>query len=92
MKTKSNLARILDSGKFAVTAEISPPQNTEFDTIKKNIDLIKGYVDAFNVPDGQAAVVAMARKAKRARASTSTRIHSAQAKKPTKARTKGTME
>jgi 5,10-methylenetetrahydrofolate reductase len=60
MKTKSNLARVLDSGQFAVTAEVSPPQNTEFDTIKRNINLIKGYVDAFNVPDGQAAVVAMA--------------------------------
>jgi 5,10-methylenetetrahydrofolate reductase len=60
MKTKSNLARVLDIGQFAVTAEISSPQNTEFDTIKKNINLIKGYVDAFNVPDGQAAVVAMA--------------------------------
>jgi len=60
MKTKSNLARVLDGGQFAVTAEISPPQNTEFDTIRKNISLIKGYVDAFNVPDGQAAVVAMA--------------------------------
>jgi len=60
MKTKSNLARILDIGQFAVTAEVTPPQNTEFDTIKKNINLIKGYVDAFNVPDGQAAVVAMA--------------------------------
>lgn len=60
MKTKSNLARILDSGQFAVTAEISPPRNTQFDTIRKNINLIKGYVDAFNVPDGQAAVVAMA--------------------------------
>ncbi len=60
MKTKSNLARILDIGQFAVTAEITPPQNTEFDTIRKNINLIKGYVDAFNVPNGQAAVVAMA--------------------------------
>jgi methylenetetrahydrofolate reductase (NADPH) len=60
MKMKSNLARILDTGQFAVTAEISPPQNTQFDTIRKNINLIKGYVDAFNVPDGQAAVVAMA--------------------------------
>jgi 5,10-methylenetetrahydrofolate reductase len=60
MKTKSNLARVLDSGQFAVTAEVSPPQNTELDTIRKNVDLIKGYVDAFNVPDGQAAVVAMA--------------------------------
>lgn len=60
MKTRSNLARVLDSGHFAVTAEISPPQNTELDTIKKDINLIKGYVDAFSVPDGQAAVVAMA--------------------------------
>ncbi len=60
MKTKSNLARILDIGQFAVTAEISSPQNTQFDTIRKNMSLIKGYVDAFNVPDGQAAVVAMA--------------------------------
>ena len=60
MKTKSNLARILDSGQFAVTAEISPPQNTDLDTIRKNANLIKGYVDAFSVPDGQAAVVAMA--------------------------------
>jgi methylenetetrahydrofolate reductase (NADPH) len=60
MKTKSNLARILDIGQFAVTAEISSPQNTQFDTIRKNINLIKGCVDAFNVPDGQAAVVAMA--------------------------------
>ena len=60
MKTKSNLARVLDSGQFAVTAEVSPPQNTEFDTTRKNVNLIKGYVDAFNVPDGQAAVVAMA--------------------------------
>jgi len=60
MKTKSNLARILDTGQFAVTAEISPPQNTQFDTIRRNANLIKGYVDAFNVPDGQAAVVSMA--------------------------------
>jgi 5,10-methylenetetrahydrofolate reductase len=60
MQTKSNLARILDTGQFAVTAEISPPQNTQFDTIRRNANLIKGYVDAFNVPDGQAAVVSMA--------------------------------
>jgi 5,10-methylenetetrahydrofolate reductase len=60
MKTKSNLARILNRGEFAVTAEVSPPQNTQVDTIRKNVNLIKGYVDAFNVPDGQAAVVAMA--------------------------------
>jgi 5,10-methylenetetrahydrofolate reductase len=60
MKTKNNLARILNTGQFAVTAEISPPQDTNFEIIRKNANHIKGYVDAFNVPDGQAAVVAMA--------------------------------
>jgi 5,10-methylenetetrahydrofolate reductase len=60
MKTKNNLARILNTGQFAVTAEISPPQDTNFETIRKNANHMKGYVDAFNVPDGQAAVVAMA--------------------------------
>jgi 5,10-methylenetetrahydrofolate reductase len=60
MMGKSNLARVLNKGHFAVTAEISPPHNAEFDTVGTSIHLIKGYVDAFNVPDGQAAVVAMA--------------------------------
>jgi len=60
MKTRSNLAKTLETGQFAVTAEISSPQSMDFETIRKNINLIKGYVDAFNVPDGQAAVVAMA--------------------------------
>jgi methylenetetrahydrofolate reductase (NADH) len=60
MKTKSNLAKILNNGQFAVTAEITPPQDTQFDTIRRSINLIKGYVDAFSAPDGQAAVVAMA--------------------------------
>lgn len=60
MKTKSNLERILEAGEFAVTAEIGPPQNTETETIREKVNLLKGYVDAFNVPDGQAAVVAMA--------------------------------
>src|SRR4030043_444288 len=60
MKTKSNLARILDSGLFGVTAEISPPQDTGLGQIKKGVGLSKGYVDAFGVPDGQSAVVAMA--------------------------------
>ncbi len=60
MKTNSNLEKILESGQFAVTAEISPPQNTQSEMVKEKANLIKGYVDAFNVPDGQAAVVMMA--------------------------------
>lgn len=60
MKTEGNLARVLEIGQFAVTAEISSPQNTDLETIRENVNLIRDYVDAFNVPDGQAAVVAMA--------------------------------
>ena len=60
MKTRSNLARILDSGQFAITAEITAPLNTESHTIRKNITLTKGYVGVFNVAEKQAAVVAMA--------------------------------
>jgi len=60
MKTKSNLERILGTGCFAVTAQVGPPQNTETEAIREKFNLIKGYVDAFNVPDGESAVVAMA--------------------------------
>ncbi len=60
MRTKSNLERILEAGHFAVTAEIGSPQNTEPEMIREKATLLKGYIDAFNVPDGQAAVVAMA--------------------------------
>jgi methylenetetrahydrofolate reductase (NADPH) len=60
MKTQSNLERVLEAGEFAVTAELGPPQNTETEMIREKANLIKGYVDAFNVPDGQAAVVMMA--------------------------------
>lgn len=60
MKTKSKLERVLAAGQFAITAEISPPQDASCEIIKRKIELIKGYIDAFNVPDGQAAVVAMA--------------------------------
>jgi len=60
MKTQSNLERVLAAGHFAVTAEVAPPQNAELEIVRQKLDLIKGYVDAFNVPDGQAAVVMMA--------------------------------
>jgi len=59
MKTKSNLERVLEAGHFAVTAEIGSPQSIEPELIRGKANLIKGCVDAFNVPDGQAAVVAM---------------------------------
>jgi len=60
MNTKSNLKRVLEAGYFAVTAELSPPQNADPEVIRRKASILKGYIDAFNVPDGQSAVVAMA--------------------------------
>ncbi|MEW6669781.1 MAG: methylenetetrahydrofolate reductase [Thermodesulfobacteriota bacterium] len=60
MKTSSNLEKVLEAGYFAVTAEIGPPRNADPDAVRAKAKLIKGFVDAFNVPDGQAALVMMA--------------------------------
>ncbi len=60
MKTKSNLEKIFEGRHFAVTAEIGPPRSADAEAVKAKIGLIADYVDAFNVPDGQAAVAMMA--------------------------------
>jgi len=60
MKTNSNLERALESGKFAVTAEIGPPKNADPEVVRRKARIMKGYIDAFNVTDGQTAVVRMA--------------------------------
>jgi len=60
LKTNSNLEKILESGEFAVTAEIGPPKSADPDVVRKKARIMKGYIDAFNVTDGQTAVVRMA--------------------------------
>lgn len=60
MKTNSNLEKVLEAGCFAVTAEIGPPRSADAEAVRSKAKLVKGSVDAFNVPDGQAAVVMMA--------------------------------
>ena len=59
MSINSNLKRVLDSGNFAVTAELGPPASADAEIIKKKAKILKGYIDAFNVTDGQTAVVRM---------------------------------
>lgn len=59
MKTKSNLERVLEAGQFAVTGEIGPPPSADPEVIKRKARILKGHVDAFNVTDGQTAVVRM---------------------------------
>ncbi len=47
------------SGKFLVTAEISPPKGTDTTAMLKDASLIKDVVDAINVTDNQRAVMRM---------------------------------
>lgn len=60
MKTRSNLERVLEAGHFAVTGELGPPPSADPEVIRKKAKYLKGNVDAFNVTDGQTAVVRMA--------------------------------
>ena len=60
VKTKSNLERVLEAKQFAVTGELGPPTSADPEVIRQKAKLLKGNVDAFNVTDGQTAVVRMA--------------------------------
>jgi len=60
LKTNSNLEKILENGKFAVTAEIGPPKSANPEVIRRKARMLKGSIDAFNVTDGQTAVARMA--------------------------------
>lgn len=60
MKTNSKLEKVLEAGKFAVTAELGPPKSADPEVIRRKARPLKGYADAFNVTDGQTAVVRMA--------------------------------
>jgi methylenetetrahydrofolate reductase (NADPH) len=56
---KSNLKRVPEEGKFAVTAECGPPKGADPDVIMEKAALLKGIVDAVNVTDNQTAIVRM---------------------------------
>jgi methylenetetrahydrofolate reductase (NADPH) len=59
MKAGTKLERILDSGKFAVTAEAGPPKGTSAEAIRKKGELLRHCCDAVNVTDNQTAIVRM---------------------------------
>ena len=60
-KTKgSNLARVFESGQFAVAAELSPPVGPNRGYIERQIKTLRGYADAFNVTSNQSAMVHVA--------------------------------
>lgn len=57
MKAGSNLEKVLEDGKFAVTAEIGPPQSANPEPLVHHAKMLKGYAEAFNLTDNQTAVV-----------------------------------
>ncbi len=48
---------VLESGKFAVTAEVGPPKGTDITEMRHHMQLLKGKLDAVNVTDNQSAVM-----------------------------------
>ena len=59
MKAGSNLEAVLESGQFAVTAELGPPKGTRRQVVERRANEVKGYCDAVNVTDNQTAIVRM---------------------------------
>lgn len=54
-----NFQEKLNSGKFVITAEISPPKGTTIYGMLKDAGMIKDVADAINVTDNQRAVMRM---------------------------------
>lgn len=59
MKSGSNLEKTLESGAFAVTAELGPPKGADPNVIIDKASTLKGHVDAVNITDNQTAIVRM---------------------------------
>jgi methylenetetrahydrofolate reductase (NADPH) len=59
MKSGSQLEKVLTSGRFAVTAELGPPQNANPEVIRKKSQYCVGKVDGVNITDNQTAIVRM---------------------------------
>jgi methylenetetrahydrofolate reductase (NADPH) len=54
---KSNLQKVLESGQFVVTGELGPPKSAERKKIEHHAEMLRGFVDAFNLTDNQTAIV-----------------------------------
>ena len=47
----------LESGKFVIIVELQPPKGSDLSEVFQNTELLKGRVDAVNVPDLQNAIM-----------------------------------
>jgi methylenetetrahydrofolate reductase (NADPH) len=59
MKAGTNLEKVLESGRFAVTAEAGPPRGGVPSVIQRKGELLKTCCDALNITDNQTAIVRM---------------------------------
>jgi 5,10-methylenetetrahydrofolate reductase len=59
MKAGTNLEKILESGRFAVTAEAGPPKGTSAAVIQRKGEILRNCCDAVNITDNQTAIVRM---------------------------------
>lgn len=59
MKAGTNLEKVLQSGKFAVTAEAGPPKGTSAGSVQKKGEALRHCCDAVNITDNQTAIVRM---------------------------------
>lgn len=59
MKAGTNLEKVLERGRFAVTAEVGPPKGTSAVAVQKKGELLRHYCDAVNITDNQTAIVRM---------------------------------
>ena len=57
MTRASALQHILESGTFAVTAELGPPKGPDLAVVDRKAELLRGMCDAVNVTDNQTAIV-----------------------------------
>jgi methylenetetrahydrofolate reductase (NADH) len=56
----SSFAEAIESGRFLVTAELNPPKGTDLSDLMKKAELLRNYVDAFNLTDSASAIMTMA--------------------------------
>jgi 5,10-methylenetetrahydrofolate reductase len=59
VKAGTNLEKILESGRFAVTAEAGPPKGTSAAIVQRKAEILRNCCDAANVTDNQTAIVRM---------------------------------
>ena len=56
-RSASPLARLLDAGHFPLAVEVSPPIGPNLPALQRQIELLRGYGDVYNVTDNQSAKI-----------------------------------